>query len=335
MSESVKIVLKRQAVRPAQTTQYVLMIEPVAFGFNAETAESNYFQHQTTGAQQRALAEFQRLKNLLENHGVNVISYKDKLLPRTPDAIFPSHAVSFHDSAKAYVYPMFARNRRGEIDHRMLHDVKKKGFVLKEIYDMCAVADSQQYLEGTGSMVLDRVNAIAYACRSNRTNVTWFKKTCKRLGYQPVLFTAKQTMTWKRLPIYHTDMMMTVGETFVVICLDAIDSEKEKNYLLELFTRTGKEFIAISEKQMQQFAGNLLPVRTGRDAADTALVMSSNAYNSLSAEQIERLSSHSPILHCDIATIEANGGASVGAMCAEIFLPRRQRTFTASIVKSE
>ncbi len=331
MAKTVSIVLQRKPRPPTQTTNTILMIEPVAFGFNAETAENNYFQQQTTSVQAKALAEFHALVGLLRDRGVEVITFKDRLLPHTPDAIFPSSCVSFHANGKAHLYPMFASNRRREIDHDILYAIRDKGFVLKEIYDMRKLVDSQQYLEGTGSMVFDRVNAVSYACRSPRTNEQWFRKTCKRLGCEPMLFTAKHSVTWKRLPIYHTNIMLSVGETFAVVCLDSIDDGKEKEALLDKFARTGKEFITISEKQLQQFAGNMRQVRIGDKQGDTLLVMSSRAYNSLDAEQIARLESHCPIVHTDISTIEDNGGGSVGSMMAEIFLPKR----TTAKVKAE
>ncbi len=323
MAKAVSIVLQRKPRPPTQTTNTILMIEPVAFGFNAETAENNYFQQQTTSVQAKALAEFHAMVTLLRDRGVEVLTFKDRLLPHTPDAIFPSSCVSFHANGRAHLYPMFASNRRREIDHDILYAIRDKGFVLREIYDMRKLADSRQYLEGTGSMVFDRVNAVAYACRSPRTSEQWFRKTCKRLGYQPMLFTAKHSVTWKRLPIYHTAIMLSVGETFAVVCLDSIDKRKEKEALLDNFARTGKEFIAISEKQLQHFAGNMRQVRTGDNLDETLLVMSTRAYNSLEAEQIARLESHCPIVHSDISTIEDNGGASVGSMMAEVFLPKR------------
>ncbi len=331
VQQEVKVVVKQTQPTPSQTSNHLLMIEPVAFGFNAQTAKNNYFQSKTSGAQPKALAEFHALVDMLRAHGVNVLVFKDNLLPHHPDAIFPNNAVTFHDNGKAFLYPLFAPNRRKEISHDMLHRVKAKGFVLKEIYDMCPVADSKQFLEGTGSMVFDRVNRIAYACHSPRTNEKWLKKTCKRLNYKPILFSAKQNVTWKRLPICHTNMMMTLGEDFVIICLDAIEKKEDKALLLGQFARTGKEIILITERQMCQFAANSLQVRTPRLEKKRALIMSTGAYESLDSEQIASIESHCPILHSDISTIEENGGGGVRSMMAEIFLPRRARVITVTV----
>ncbi|PIE42078.1 MAG: amidinotransferase [Gammaproteobacteria bacterium] len=320
MAQQITVTIRR---KEAQTTGHVLMIEPVAFAFNRQTSGSNYFQRETVSAQPKALKEFRTMVAKLRSNGVNVLVINDSLLPHTPDSIFPHHAVSFHAGGRAYLYPMCAANRRQEADRQLLNAVKKAGFVLKEIYDMRQLADGRHFLEGMGSMVLDRGNGIAYACRSERTNETWFRQMCKRFKYEAVVFNAYHTVGWKRLPIYHTSVMMTVAETFVVICLDAVSDDKQRQLLLDKFDKTNKTVIGISEKQLHQFAGNMRQVRT--DKGEKRLVMSSGAYHSLTDQQIERIEAHCPIIHTDIATIEENGGSSVGCMMAEIFLPRRGR----------
>lgn len=336
MKKTITVTITPKTIEPPkQTTNNMLMIEPVSFTFNRQTAENNYFQQRTGSGQANALAEFQNLAALLKKHGVNVITMKDKLLPHTPDAVFANNSVTFHDDGKALLYPMFAPNRRTEIDISMLHEIKPFGFTLREIYDMRPMADGHVFLEGGGSMVFDREARLAYACHSPRTDVNFFEKTCARLKYRPILFHAKQNVTWRRLPIHHTGLMMTLAEHFVIICLDAVDEKADKLMLLEHFERTQKHVITISEKQMQQFAGNARQVR-GRDN-QALLIMSTRAHDSLSNEQISQIESHCPIIHTDLTTIEDNGGGSVGAMLAEIFLPHRRvsRTFQCLVNNHE
>lgn len=299
------------------------MVEPVAFGFNRETAVNNFFAHETAGAQQRALQEFNGLVSVLRERGVDVITVKDTPTPHTPDSIFPNNAISFHHDGSVRLYPMFAPNRRLEIRDETLAAIEEKGFDVKTIIDYRHFADEGRFLEGTGSMILDRENRVAYACRAERTDEKLFAEFCRQYDLEPILFTANQTVDGERLPIYHTNVMMAVAETFAVICLDALDIAEEKARVLDAFARTGKEIIAISEAQMNHFAGNMLQVRTDPIKHELALAMSQSAYNSLTAEQIKSIEAHCPIIYADVSTIEENGGGSVRCMMAEVFLPRK------------
>lgn len=306
----------------AQTTHTILMIEPAAFGFNPQTAVNNYFQHETHHAQHRALQQFQRMVKRLRDHGVHVITVKDTPIPHTPDSIFPNNAISFHCDGSVRLYPMFADNRRQEITPATLAAVRDAGFVIHNVQDFRHHADEGRFLEGTGSMILDRENRIAYACRAARTDEGLFNDFCKQYDFEGILFSANQSVNNQRLPIYHTNVMMAVAETFAVICLDALDIAEEKALVLAAFARTNKTIIDITETQMHQFAGNMLQVRTSATKHELALVMSSSAYHSLAPAQIAAIEAHCPIIHTDVSVIEENGGGSVRCMMAEVFLPR-------------
>lgn len=210
------------------TTNAILMVEPVAFGFNPQTAVNNHFQHQTRNAQQQAVAQFQTMVAKLRSHGINVITVQDSETPHTPDSIFPNNAISFHHDGSVRLYPMFADNRRHEISDTVLQKVREAGFAINSIQDFRHHADESRFLEGTGSMVLDRSHRIAYACRAERTDEGLFADFCQQYDFEAILFTAKQNVAGERLPIYHTNVMMAVAETFAIICLEAIEDEAEK-----------------------------------------------------------------------------------------------------------
>jgi hypothetical protein len=305
-----------------QATSTILMIRPVRFGFNIETANSNAFQDvqaaQNTNAQIEALAEFDGMVSQLRAAGVDVIVIEDTLEPHTPDSIFPNNWVSFHHSGKVILYPMEAQNRRLErrtdIIEQLSHD-----FHIEEIIDLTASETNQQYLEGTGSMVLDRMNRIAYACISSRTNeavlATWQSYMS---GYELVCFGA---FDQNGKAIYHTNVLMCVGDTFAVVCLEALTDLDERLMLKEKLEKSGKIIIEISLDQMNHFAGNMLLVKKKTGAK--LLVMSSQAYRSLTESQIRILGSFTEILHSDLSTIEANGGGSARCMMAEVHLPKK------------
>ncbi len=306
-----------------QTTDTVLMIEPVAFGYNAQTAENNYFQinSQSEETQQKALAEFNGFVETLRSKGINVITVKDTAEPHTPDSIFPNNWVSFGADGKVMLYPMFAPNRRDERRPEILEQVKLAGFEIKSIEDLSGSEADEKYLEGTGSMIFDHEYKIAYGSVSLRLDEKLFRNFCEKIGYEPVVFHSFQTAGEQRLPIYHTNVMMCVADKFVVICLDCIDDESERKNVREKIEFTGKEIVAISEAQMQQFAGNMLQVHNS--VGKTFLVMSQSAYKSLSQEQISQIEKYSEIIYSDLQTIESNGGGSARCMLAEVFLPRK------------
>lgn len=305
-----------------QTTNTVLMIEPVAFGYNAQTAENNYFQVEQKGAdtQSKALAEFNNFVEKLRNKAINVITVKDTLEPHTPDSIFPNNWVSFHKDGKVVLYPMFAPNRRAERRMDILEIIKNNGFEITEIDDFTASENENKLLEGTGSMIFDHDNKIAYGSVSLRLDEELFKKFCTKYGFEPIVFHSYQNAGDQRLPIYHTNVMMCVADKFVVICLDCIDDELEREKVQEVIKSSGKEIIEISEDQMQQFAGNMLQVHNSE--GKKFLVMSETAYKSLTPEQIQNIEKYCEIIYSNLNTIETNGGGSARCMLAEVFLPK-------------
>ncbi|WP_084017337.1 citrulline utilization hydrolase CtlX [Moheibacter sediminis] len=308
-----------------QYTNTILMVEPVDFRFNAETAVNNYFQNETDESsesiQQKALNEFQAMVSKLREHGVNVITIKDTLEPHTPDSIFPNNWISFHENATIALYPMFAQNRRDERrEDDVLDLLGEKGFDTEEVMDYTSAEEDEIYLEGTGSIILDRENGIAYAAISPRTDEELFLEFCEDFEYTPVIFEANQTVDGERMQIYHTNVMMCVADEYAVICLDTIDDKSEKKNVVASLKESGKEIISITEEQMNQFAGNMLQV--GGMGSSKYLVMSQTAYNSLTPEQVEQIEKFNKIISVDINTIETLGGGSARCMMAEVFLPK-------------
>ena len=305
-----------------QTTDTVLMIEPAAFGFNAETAQNNYFQINSENAetQNRALQEFNNFVEKLRSKGINVIIVKDTLEPHTPDSIFPNNWISMHQDGTVVLYPMCAVNRRWERRNDIL-EILKRNFSVKEIIDFSAPENDGKFLEGTGSMIFDHDNKLAYGSVSLRLDEQLFREFCEKFGFEPVVFHSYQTANNERLPIYHTNVMMCVADQFVVICLDCIDDETERVNVVNAIVNSGKEIIEISESQMQQFAGNMLQVQNYE--GKKFLVMSQSAYQSLTPEQISNIEKYSEIIYSDLETIETNGGGSARCMLAEVFLEKK------------
>ena len=305
-----------------QTTDTVLMIEPAAFGFNAETAQNNYFQVNSENAetQNRALQEFNNLVEKLRSKGINVITVKDTLEPHTPDSIFPNNWISMHSDGTVVLYPMCAVNRRWERRNDIL-EILKRNFSVKEIIDFSAPENDGKFLEGTGSMIFDHDNKLAYGSVSLRLDEQLFREFCEKFGFEPVVFHSYQTANNERLPIYHTNVMMCVADQFVVICLDCIDDETERVNVVNAIVNSGKEIIEISESQMQRFAGNMLQLQNPE--GKKFLVMSLSAYQSLTPEQISNIEKYSEIIYSDLETIETNGGGSARCMLAEVFLEKK------------
>jgi hypothetical protein len=303
-----------------QTTSHLLMIKPVAFDFNAETAVNNAFQQEGSNenAQQKAEAEFDEFVQKLSAAGVDVTVVQDTADPHTPDSIFPNNWISFHQDGSIVLYPMYAVNRRAERKQHVLDTIAAK-FEVKQQIDFTSKENEDHFLEGTGSMVLDRDNKIAYACLSPRTDRALFEEWCSKMNYTPCSF---YSVDEKGGEIYHTNVMMCVADQYVVICLDSIRNTEERDKVFDTITDSGKTIIEISYKQMNQFAGNMLQVenRTGQ----RYLVMSSQAYNALTHRQIQELESYNPIIHSDLSTIETNGGGSARCMMAEVFLPLKK-----------
>ena len=307
-----------------QTASTLLMIEPVAFGFNRQTAENNYFQQSAddsaSAIQEKALAEFRQMTEILRSKGIDLIVVQDTPEPHTPDSIFPNNWISFHENGEVAIYPMFAENRRLERRIDILKQIEKEGFIIQNIWDYSPFETKGAYLEGTGSMVLDRVNRIACAALSERTHLSLFLQFCEELRFTPCYFYANQTVGTKRLPIYHTNVMMSVGDHYAVVCLDSIDNEAERQTVVQSLCNAGKEIIAITETQMNCFAGNMLQVENKR--GKKIALMSETAYQSLKTMQIKQLSAYNEIVSIPIPTIEKVGGGSVRCMLAEIFLQK-------------
>jgi hypothetical protein len=300
-----------------QTTSHLLMIRPVRFGFNAETAVNNAFQvaGSDTGIATKAQQEFDAFVQLLRQQGVDITVVDDSADPHTPDSVFPNNWVSFHEDGTVVLYPMFAANRRLERKPAVLDAIRTK-FSIHSTIDLSGHEKDHLFLEGTGSMVLDRDNKIAYACLSPRTDYFLLEEYCSRMGYKPLVFDA---IDQQGQPIYHTNVMMCVAKEYVVICMDAIAAAHEKEEVSNSILTSGKKIIPISFKQMNHFAGNMLQVENS--SGEPLLVMSSQAYAALTTEQIKELSGYNRIVHAALTTIETNGGGSARCMMAEVHLP--------------
>lgn len=305
-----------------QITNTIMMVRPAAFHMNQETAVNNFYQKNAEGIsseeiQQQALKEFDGFVDKLRSRGIQIIVFQDTAEAETPDSIFPNNWNSFHEDGSVYIYPMFAENRRREVKPEIL-DHLRNSFDIQSIHSFTHWEAQNHFLEGTGSMILDRPNKLIYAALSERTQLPVLNDLAKRSGFDLVTFIANQTVEGKRLPIYHTNVMMCLGESFAVICLESIDDLEEKNKVTESLMKTDKEIIEITEQQCNQFAGNMLQVRN--DAGNRFVVMSESAYNSLTSEQAEKLVKHGELLHHSLSTIEKYGGGSARCMMAEIFL---------------
>lgn len=309
-----------------QITNTILMIRPVQFRMNEETAVNNYFQEDISlkndEINTKAQQEFDDFVAKLRAVGVNVIVENDDIKGNTPDSVFPNNWVSFHESGNVALYPMFAENRRRERREEVLTRLESEGFTINNIVDYTEAEDEDVFLEGTGSILMDRQNERAYCALSARADESLFIEFCEDFEYTPVVFTANQTVDGKRLPIYHTNVMMCLAEEFCVICLDTIDDKKERKNVLKHLKETGKQVIAITEEQMHHFAGNMLQVLGADDKK--YLVMSADAHQSLTKDQVNKIEKHCEILSSDLSTIETCGGGSARCMMAEVFLPKEE-----------
>lgn len=308
----------------SQYTDTIMMIAPVAFRYNEQTAGNNYYQKVLEGlspaqTQERAREEFDGFVSKLRSAGITVHVIEDLKDSDTPDSIFPNNWVSFHEDATVVLYPMNAENRRLERRADILDSLRASGHRIDQVIDMTEAEEKGHYLEGTGSMVLDRVQRIAYAAISERTEEDLVYAFCHEMGYTPCVFSAFQSVGKERLPIYHTNVMMCVADEFIVICLDSIDDLEERHAVIDTIEESQKDLIEISEEQVEHFAGNMLQVGRGEEKY---IVMSSSAYHSLDEDQIEAIELHCPIIHSSLDTIEACGGGSARCMMAEIFLPK-------------
>ncbi|CAM1342115.1 citrulline utilization hydrolase CtlX [Tenacibaculum amylolyticum] len=309
-----------------QTTNTILMIRPVNFRMNEQTAVNNYYQKTLENVlpatvNAKAQEEFDNYVEKLRSFGVNVIVVSDTKDTDTPDAIFPNNWISFHQDGTVALYPMFAENRRSERREEVLDRLEEEGFVIENVVDYTSAEEEDIFLEGTGSIVLDRANEKAYCALSPRADEELFIEFCEDFEYTPVVFTANQTVNGDRKAIYHTNVMMCLAETFAVICLASIDDKKERKNVVKHLKTDGKEVIDITEVQVNNFAGNMLQVQ-GKDG-ERFLVMSQAAYDSLTQEQIKKIEKHCKIISNSLDVIEGCGGGSARCMMAEVFLPKQ------------
>ena len=310
------------AEKESQLASAVLMIRPVRFESNPLTADSNRFQGKSDATpeqqQDAALREFDGLAVALREHGIEVVVVDDTSEPHTPDSIFPNNWVSFHADGRVVLYPMEAANRRTERRMDVIERLDAElGYQVREIVDFTAHENAGHYLEGTGSMVLDRTHRIVYACLSTRTQLGPLGDFAQRLDYDAVTFDAVDR---DGIAIYHTNVLMNVGEKLAVICDEAIPREGQRSAVLQRLRETGHEVLSLSYDQLDAFAGNMLELRT-RDGV-RLVAMSQQAYDSLTDDQLQRLKKNGDVLAVPIDTIEASAGGSVRCMLAEIHLPQ-------------
>lgn len=308
-----------------QITNSILMIRPVQFRMNEQTAVNNYYQktieHLTPDAVNAlAVEEFDAFVQKLQAAGIQVVVVDDTKEFDTPDSIFPNNWISFHQNGTVALYPMFAENRRFERKESVVEAVEEKGFSIKHVVDYTEAEQENLFLEGTGSIILDREYQKAYCALSPRADEQLFIEFCEDFDFFPVIFSAYQTVNQKREKIYHTNVMMCIGSTFAVICLDSIDDKKERKNVINHLKKDNKDIIEITEDQVNQFAGNMLQL-LGKNNTPF-LIMSQSAFDSLRADQLSKLEKHTKIISSSLQTIEACGGGSARCMMAEIFLPK-------------
>ena len=308
----------------SQITNTVLMVRPVQFRMNEQTSVNNYYQKVPENilsevVNKMAVKEFDGMVRKLKKVGIQVIVVKDTKEFDTPDSIFPNNWISFHSNGTIGLYPMFAENRRLERKESVLEAVENQGFVVQNVVDYSGAEVDNLFLEGTGSILLDRVNKKAYCAISDRADEGLFIEFCEDFEYTPVVFSAFQTVNDKREKIYHTNVMMCIGDTFAVVCLASIDDKKQRKSLINHLQDDGKKVIEISEDQVNHFAGNMLQLKGVEEAS--YLVMSQSALKSLRPAQVKLIESHTTILSCPLDTIESCGGGSARCMMAEVFLP--------------
>ena len=307
-----------------QNTDTLLMIEPVEFSYNPQTAINNYFQQdqhednpEDDAAQKLALAEFKAMVAKLRNEGIDIIVEKDTPYPHTPDSIFPNNWISFHSDGQVIIYPMFAENRRLERRMDVFLSVEKYMGKLYRLTDISKYELEERFLEGTGSIVLDRENNIAYASISQRTDKSLFLQYCSHMNFHPFYFHATQMYENARLPVYHTNVMMCVADKFAVVCFESIENRDERHNLEKELKKSGKQIVDISLEQMNRFAGNMLQVKN--KSGQKFMILSQAAYDSLNKIQIDIIAAENKLIVIPIPTIEKRGGGSVRCMVAEIF----------------
>ena len=300
------------------------MVRPANFKSNPETKINNHYQVGLENVlpatlQQKALKEFDDYVDQLKAIGVNVIVVEDHKERNTPDAVFANNWISFHENGNVGLYPMFAKNRRLERREDVLDTLESKGFVINDVIDYTSAEDEGFYLEGTGSIVLDRQNRKAYCALSARTDEDLCIEFCEDFEFTPVIFKATQTVNHKRELIYHTNVMLSIGNTFAIVCLDCVEDKKERKNLLKHLKSDGKHVINLTEAQVASFAANAIQLTNNKQ--ESFLIISTLAYNALTASQIKSIEAHTNIVSVNLETIETYGGGSARCMITEIFLP--------------
>ena len=298
-----------------QTAKRILMIRPAKFAYNEQTAENNHFQEKTevSNLNEKAIAEFDNFVKVLRDNAIKIIVIQDTEIPHTPDSIFPNNWFSTHPTGEYVLYPMFAENRRAERKQDVLGAIRRH-YQASRTIDLTSWENENKFLEGTGSIILDHSNKIAYACRSIRTNESVFFEFCKQMNFEPVLF---NSFDENKNPIYHTNVMLSIGEKFAVICAESISDEKERKFVLDSLHQSKKEIIEITMDQMNHFCANVIEV----DNMDheSCLIMSESAENAFTADQKNLIKQYSKIISSPLQTIEKAGGGSARCMIAEIF----------------
>ena len=296
------------------------MVRPSSFRINSQTTSNNYFQKTThlNDAQvlKKACLEFDNLVSLLLSNGIPVNVFQDDLIQDTPDSIFPNNWISFHSNKRIAIYPMYAYNRRLERNDKIIKFIESKGIEIDIINDYSDAENHNLFLEGTGSMVLDRLNKKSYCSLSERTSESLIEEFCDEFNYMPIVFNSYQNINKKRKLIYHTNVMMCVANKYSIICLESIDSKIDKQIVIKSLKDDNKEIIEISEIQLNSFAGNMIELVFENKSF---LIMSSQAYKSLTKNQIQKIEKFSKIIHSSVETIENCGGGSVRCMIAEVF----------------
>jgi len=298
----------------------ILMVRPSSFRTNTQTLQNNHFQKISVFSDeiilQKTLIEFDNLVNKIRSYGIPVTVFQDDLVYDTPDSIFPNNWISFHAKKKIVLYPMYAANRRLERNENIIKKVESTGVLIDTILDYTKAELNNQFLEGTGSMVLDRKNKKAYASISERTSEILLDEFCDEFNYMPIVFESYQNHGNRSYLIYHTNVMMCVAEKYSVICLESIKSEDEKKKVKQSLIDDGKEIIEISSKQLDCFSGNMIELIYNKKSY---LVMSETAFKSLSENQLSSINNYSEIIYSNVDTIESCGGGSVRCMIAEVF----------------
>ena len=312
-----------------QSTSTLLMVKPYGFDYNTETAEDNHFQTGGTALSsseitRQALHESEAFTKKISAKGIEVIVFDDLITKETPDAVFPNNWFSTHNDGTVHLYPMFANNRRKERRQEVFDLLTQEyGFSIDRIMDWSKHEDIGMFLEGTGSMILDRLNKIIYAALSERTSEELLKQYSREIGYELVAFRSYHNAKHKEVLIYHTNVMLCVAQDYCVVCLECITNLKERKAVMDSLKKTNKAIVELSLGQVDHFAGNMLEAKN--KANESFLIMSSRAYKAMNQSQIIQIQKYSQIIHAPLTTIENYGGGSARCMLAEIFLPRQEK----------